>query len=190
MISDKAKICTFIHYKVSSFTLKWMYRYKIKWIVTEHSTPPSFASFTQWLKVDLFKVFKLSWCVNLHASSFLPDLCPAALLSLKRSPVQILQDQPSGLSRLPFSLECHKCHPETHHRCCSPPDTDLHSIRYLFRGLGHEAVWYLAKTYKAGVRTEFETTCLNARLFVLKVSLSNIIYRRITSTEAWPFGLD
>jgi len=121
------------------------------------------------------------------------DLCPITPLPLKKDEkfsVQILQDQTSDLNGLPFSLECHKCHPETHHRCCCPPDTDLHSIRYLFRGLGCEAVWYLTMIYKAGVRTECETTCLDARLLVLKVSPSNFIYRRITNAETWPFGLD
>lgn len=128
------------------------------------------------------------WFVHLRASSLVSNNSPFP--QGRSHCFQILQDQTLDLSRLPFSLKCCKCHPETHHRCCCPPDTDLHSIRYLFRGLGREAERYLATIYKAEVRTEFETTCLNARLLVLKVSPSNFIYQRITNAETWPFGLD
>lgn len=132
--------------------------------------------------------FGWSICMIPASSWFVSHSCPFS--QGWRILVQILQDQTLDPSGFPFSFERHKCHPETHHRWCCPPNTDLHSIRYLCRGLGHEAVWYLAMIYKAGVRTEFETTCLNAWMLVLKVSLSNFIYRRITNAGTWPFGLD
>lgn len=115
----------------------------------EHPTP-FFASFTptDW-KSDLLKVFTLpcaSACFLTHPG-FVSYNSPFS--RGRKHSVQILQDQTTDLRGLPVSLESRKCHPETHHRCCCPPDTDLRSIRYLFRGLGREAVWYLAMIYKA-----------------------------------------
>lgn len=165
-----------------------------KWKLIKYRVPSTLLCWFHpwWLKVRSYQglqtalVGASAWF--LPHPGFVSYNCPFS--QGRRFLVQILQDQILDLSGFPSSFECHKCHPETHHRWCCPPDTDLHSIRDLCRGLDHEAVWYLAMIYKAAVRAEFERTCLNAWMLVLKVSLSNIIYRRITNAGTWPFGLD